>query len=1371
MRRNNGWLAVLALSVVLSILRNSLAGERYPLDYANAELPVNLNETVYEARIPNRAILNSENQSNSTSWNSPKLSSTIKPSSVSSSSFPEKENTISTKDSSKVISWRANKVADTNLPDEDRNDDRSFFENAFFDSIHDESKHEDPTEDIFTEQSNKLRTSKSKVQVVKRSSSFDTGIPRLSTWIGGGTIKDISKRSKHVTRRFTGSITTRRKDRETLGAIQRRGELAERGFPYYGHVKVSLRDDNSLTISTGEKGAKGFTKDPRGNGIERSDTVNGRQTTKDVEKGDIESSRSSKGIGLSEKIVDKRYSSRRNSVFPGLVDGELDEKYEERKLTREKLDGRLVYSLMNDRQRSRRSIQNSRQIPGEKSGISTAGRVINLKAKYFSRDSRSSNRDSGNDRFEADGREWASHHSSRFGGSPYALVSHKSTTERRRPWNTRQSNGISSKQRSTIGNDDPRDSGTQYSSSIRGKRNSVWSGEKLTSNSSGNEETSSNVTFHGATNDSLDNNKVDNENDVEERLEFKFTREDFNKDVESNSTDRSEDNATVLNNESELINFDGIELKNFVLNASNESDSQLEDVDNSRNSTLLDVQQFTSSTLNNSKLEIINEFDSINHDVNGTSTSGKELEENFESSVTGSEIQKFNTTNPNIFNHSSNNTKFTPNTSTNTLLNYSINHNVETTTSGGKIEEKFESDSSESEIQVFNLTSLNTNEYSSNDTELTVNISTSSSLNYSINHDVDETSTSGTQLDEKLNFNSTNLNISKHFSNDTKATSTKNNTKLETRSSTFRNETITIVPPTKDSFNETKFNRSLNNTEHTSTVSNTNNSISTNKSVSANPDKRTAFTDRTKLDTSAREIDVPADEANKTMPEGVSTLSNVTKQAEDVFVNSLRSSVAAPRNVTYLRHDMNSLAVASFAWKSTSPSQYDGRNADDPFRNSSTVKSSRIVENFKIIAHPERSFINPMEQTKSKPSMERTNESRSVISKMYQSEKQRINDEAVGTITSMESTSSSNDPNANMHKGKHNGTVIVGKNEVVVSSKSTVPLNQNTQLDISEIKANEPTIGILSKNATRAQPLSASSLDNGTVNEVNPRGEDKGNIDDLSYRSTFDPVSTVTVLINDHPMKERRKSRSSKTGETSLGYEDAGMKIEYSLTSETSTSMWSNDTVPRDTVSSREIDSFPEKADNDVSETITLDQPMEFISRIANNSEENILSMENVTFPSTDVYQYSNEVEASTVVTTNEEDEQLLHFDMIVSSSLEPNDEDFHVTVDDVSSQGIDNSSHEAESRNQWPVKHSAVVEGDLVLGGLMMVHEREDSVTCGPVMPQGGVQALEAMLYTLDRLNDREIVPGVKIGAHILDDCDKDTYGLEMAVDFIKGM
>ncbi|XP_068207729.1 metabotropic glutamate receptor 2-like isoform X1 [Palaemon carinicauda] len=87
------------------------------------------------------------------------------------------------------------------------------------------------------------------------------------------------------------------------------------------------------------------------------------------------------------------------------------------------------------------------------------------------------------------------------------------------------------------------------------------------------------------------------------------------------------------------------------------------------------------------------------------------------------------------------------------------------------------------------------------------------------------------------------------------------------------------------------------------------------------------------------------------------------------------------------------------------------------------------------------------------------------------------------------------------------------------------------------------------------------------------------------------------------------------------------------------------------------------------------------------------------------------------------------------------------------------------------PAKKVVVMEGDILLGGLMMVHERGHDEVCGPIMPQGGVQALEAMLYTLDFINDQvDFIPGVKIGAHILDDCDKDTYGLEQAVDFIKG-
>lgn len=86
-----------------------------------------------------------------------------------------------------------------------------------------------------------------------------------------------------------------------------------------------------------------------------------------------------------------------------------------------------------------------------------------------------------------------------------------------------------------------------------------------------------------------------------------------------------------------------------------------------------------------------------------------------------------------------------------------------------------------------------------------------------------------------------------------------------------------------------------------------------------------------------------------------------------------------------------------------------------------------------------------------------------------------------------------------------------------------------------------------------------------------------------------------------------------------------------------------------------------------------------------------------------------------------------------------------------------------------WPMKMEAVVDGDLLLGGLMMVHSREDTqFTCGPIMAQGGIQTVETMLYTLDQINKKWTK--FKIGALILDDCDKDTYGLEMALDFIKG-
>lgn len=95
-----------------------------------------------------------------------------------------------------------------------------------------------------------------------------------------------------------------------------------------------------------------------------------------------------------------------------------------------------------------------------------------------------------------------------------------------------------------------------------------------------------------------------------------------------------------------------------------------------------------------------------------------------------------------------------------------------------------------------------------------------------------------------------------------------------------------------------------------------------------------------------------------------------------------------------------------------------------------------------------------------------------------------------------------------------------------------------------------------------------------------------------------------------------------------------------------------------------------------------------------------------------------------------------------------------------------------SSSEIQWPQQKFAKIDGDLLIGGLHMIHEREENLTCGRVMPQGGIQAAEVMLYTIDKVNEMKILPNnLQLGTIILDDCDRDTYGLQQTLNFIKGV
>ena len=78
---------------------------------------------------------------------------------------------------------------------------------------------------------------------------------------------------------------------------------------------------------------------------------------------------------------------------------------------------------------------------------------------------------------------------------------------------------------------------------------------------------------------------------------------------------------------------------------------------------------------------------------------------------------------------------------------------------------------------------------------------------------------------------------------------------------------------------------------------------------------------------------------------------------------------------------------------------------------------------------------------------------------------------------------------------------------------------------------------------------------------------------------------------------------------------------------------------------------------------------------------------------------------------------------------------------------------------------------GDIILGGLFPMHEKGTGLNlCGAIKEDKGIQRVEAMLYAIDKINaDNTLLPGVTLGAHILDTCLRDTFGFEQSLEVIK--
>lgn len=86
-----------------------------------------------------------------------------------------------------------------------------------------------------------------------------------------------------------------------------------------------------------------------------------------------------------------------------------------------------------------------------------------------------------------------------------------------------------------------------------------------------------------------------------------------------------------------------------------------------------------------------------------------------------------------------------------------------------------------------------------------------------------------------------------------------------------------------------------------------------------------------------------------------------------------------------------------------------------------------------------------------------------------------------------------------------------------------------------------------------------------------------------------------------------------------------------------------------------------------------------------------------------------------------------------------------------------------------------ARMDGDVIIGALFSVHHQPSAEnvaerTCGEVREQYGIQRVEAMFHTLDRINaDPNLLPNVTLGCEIRDSCWHSSVALEQSIEFIR--
>uniref|UniRef100_A0A3Q2Q5U3 Metabotropic glutamate receptor 1 n=1 Tax=Fundulus heteroclitus TaxID=8078 RepID=A0A3Q2Q5U3_FUNHE len=102
-------------------------------------------------------------------------------------------------------------------------------------------------------------------------------------------------------------------------------------------------------------------------------------------------------------------------------------------------------------------------------------------------------------------------------------------------------------------------------------------------------------------------------------------------------------------------------------------------------------------------------------------------------------------------------------------------------------------------------------------------------------------------------------------------------------------------------------------------------------------------------------------------------------------------------------------------------------------------------------------------------------------------------------------------------------------------------------------------------------------------------------------------------------------------------------------------------------------------------------------------------------------------------------------------------------------------SIHERSAVPRAAPRSVARMDGDVIIGALFSVHhqpsaEKVAERKCGDVREQYGIQRVEAMFHTLDRINaDPHLLPNISLGCEIRDSCWHSSVALEQSIEFIR--